>query len=117
VVRDRFNGRLLEDRQRAAFSAALGWVAGRTAQQRDALRQAACASAADFSLQRTAEKALSAYAAIQPCETRGPAEGDKGQQALDRVISLIKAEWDIVKGMAEAGGAALRRDHVNQKTD
>ena len=109
VVSDGINGRLLEVEESAAFADALDWAAGRSPQQMDALRQAARTTAEAFSMQSTAEKALAAYVAVTSrTQCRGRAQ-TSNEQTLDRVINLIRAEWDIVKGMAEAGSAALRK--------
>jgi glycosyltransferase involved in cell wall biosynthesis len=109
VVSDGINGRLLEHQQRTAFADALSWLAGRSPQQRDALTQAARTTANRFSLQHTAEKALSVYADTLTRSQGKPSihDEDSENQALDRAINLIRAEWEIVKGMAEAGGTAL----------
>jgi len=118
VIRDRVNGRLLEEQQREAFVAALGWLAGRSPQQREALVQEARNTADSFSLQRTAEKALYAYTTVRSRLQPGTyTEDDSDNQVLNRVIKLIRAEWEIVKGMAEAGGAALRHGNTDRKSD
>ena len=117
VVRDRINGRLLEQQKREDFTAALGWFAGRSPQQRKALGQAARDTADSFSLQRTAEKALSVYTTVQSRLQPGAYTENSDNQTLNRIINLIKAEWEIVKGMAEAGGAVLRQDNTDHESE
>jgi glycosyltransferase involved in cell wall biosynthesis len=117
VVRDRINGRLLQQQHPGDFAAALGWFAGRSPQQREALGRAARNTADSFSLQRTAEKALSVYTTAQSRLQPGAYTENSDNQALNRVISLIKAEWEIVKGMAEAGGAALRQVNTDREPE
>jgi glycosyltransferase involved in cell wall biosynthesis len=107
VVRDGVNGRLLEGEDRAAFAEALGWVAARSPQQAEALMQAARTTADAFSMPATAQKALDAYAAVQARVRAGERRAVSDDQALNRAIKLIKAEWEIVKGVAGAGSAAL----------
>ena len=64
VVRDRQNGRLLQEATPAAFSAALAWVAGLPPEQLRELKQAALDTAEAFSMPRSADKALACYAAL-----------------------------------------------------
>jgi hypothetical protein len=109
VVRDGINGRLLHQEDKAAFVDALCWMAERSPEEMQALNRAAQATADTFSMQSTAKKALSQYATVQSrVQSERHAEASE-EQTLDRIINLIKAEWEIVKGMAEAGSAALRK--------
>jgi glycosyltransferase involved in cell wall biosynthesis len=117
VVRDGRNGRLLADRRRAAFVEALAWIAACSAQQREALRHAARATAERFALPVTADLALRAYAGTRAQVPQGLRTQGGDVQKLDRILSLIKTEWDIVKGMAEAGGAALRSEPAKHTPD
>jgi len=105
VVRDRYNGRLIQIESTQAFALALGWVLELPAAQRRALSGAALKTAREFSLERTADKALAHYQALL---SQAPANKSEEDAAWERVINLIKAQWEITRGMAEAAGAALR---------
>jgi hypothetical protein len=117
VVRDGINGRLLEHEESTAFVDALVWTAGRSRQQGDALRQAVRATADTFSLQHTVAKALDSYAAVQSQVCSGKRSETSDTQMLNRIISLIKIEWEIVNGVAEVGSAALRKTNTSRGTD
>ena len=104
VVVDGENGRLLREGTVEAFSAALGWLAERSPDQRRKLRQAARAAAEKVSLETTARKALSIYQAMVERGVSGPAEDDT---SLSGTLHLIKAEWELLMGLAGAAGAAL----------
>jgi hypothetical protein len=78
-----------------------------TPEHRQELRQAAKAAAERISLETTAQKALSIYEAILERGVSGSVEDD---MALSGTLHLIKAEWDLLMGMAEAAAAALTSD-------
>lgn len=104
VVRDGRNGRLLRDESRAGFRQALQSVARGSASHRNALAQEALETARAFSLPRTADKALACYETLsEQAFIARPQEYERWEQIVD----LIKAEWDIVKGVVAATGSAL----------
>ncbi len=107
VVVDGENGRLLTEESIEAFCSAFRWLAEMTPGQREKLRRAAKATADGFSLQSTARKALSIYRSMLGRDISRPSEDDK---ALRGTLQLIKAEWDLLMGMAGAAGAALTSD-------
>ncbi|MEA3274640.1 MAG: glycosyltransferase [Pseudomonadota bacterium] len=104
VLRDGCNGRLLREETAEAFCAALQWMAALPQQQMQPLRQGALATAEDFSMARTADKALTCYQALREQSfVARPQEHERWEQ----VLRLIKAEWEILKGTAEAAATAL----------
>jgi glycosyltransferase involved in cell wall biosynthesis len=107
VVVDGQNGRLLQEESVEAFSSAFQWVAEMTPDQREKLREAAKAVARRFSLQRTAEKALSIYKVLRG---RGVARSSEDDHSLSATLNLIRAEWDLLKEVAGAAGTALTSD-------
>ena len=107
VVVDGENGRLLKEETVEAFSSAFRWLAEMTPEQRQELRQAAKAAAERISLETTAQKALSIYEAMLERGVSGSVEDDA---ALSGTLHLIKAEWDLLMGIAGAAGAALTSD-------
>jgi glycosyltransferase involved in cell wall biosynthesis len=104
IVQDRRNGRLLGEETREAFRDALRWAACKDSAQRSALSQAALQTAHAFSLPRTAGKALACYEALKPKALVARA-GE--HESWEHLLDLIKAEWDIVKGVTAAAGTAF----------
>jgi glycosyltransferase involved in cell wall biosynthesis len=104
VVRDQLNGRLLREQTVEAFAAALQWVVKLSPEKMQRLRRGALQTAEDFSLPRSANKALGCYEALR--EKDFATRSDEYEQ-WERVVDLVKAEWDILMGMAGAAGAAF----------
>jgi glycosyltransferase involved in cell wall biosynthesis len=107
VVVDQENGRLLAQQSVEDFSAALGWLAALPAERRQALRAAALATGEKFSMQRSADKALQLYE--QLCSTNLITEKTTDDN-WQRILRSIEVEWDLLRGMASATGAALTGD-------
>lgn len=127
VVRDGENGRLLPAETgsgagpgagagaaagegsgaEAAFADALAWVAARGPEGAAALRRAALATAARLSLDRTADQALALYERL-----RGHPHHDTEDQydTWDATLRMIRAEWEMLKDLAGAAGAALKEE-------
>jgi glycosyltransferase involved in cell wall biosynthesis len=114
VVRDKINGRLLYEETTADFSAALHWLADLPADEIRALRQAALATAADFSMERSADKALACYTAIESKSSTGADEDETG---WENILAWISTEWDILKSVAGAGDAAIGASLSQDKDD
>lgn len=104
VVTDGTNGRLLQQPTTAAFSAALQWVAELAPEPMRNLKQAALDTAEAFSISRTADKALEAYAAVM---SEPPIGASEEKRDWEDVFSWVEAEWEILKGFAGACGAAV----------
>lgn len=107
VVKDKVNGRLIAEETVAAFSSALQWVISRSPDQLRDLNQAARNTAENFSLSQTADRALAVYQSLKAKSSHQSIEGEKGWQ---QIIALIKAEWDIIKSVAQAGEEALHEN-------
>lgn len=104
VVRDGHNGRLLAEATPVAFAAALQWVRELPPQRRQEMQQAALATAGDFSVPRSADKALACYEALIPGAGAGARKGENG---WEDVMTFVKTEWDILASLAQASDAAL----------
>ncbi|MCC6208374.1 MAG: glycosyltransferase [Gammaproteobacteria bacterium] len=104
VVKDRKNGRLLQDATPAALSAALHWMAGLSPDQMRSLSKGALDTAVEFSMPRTADKALACYGSTR---AKPGADTRPGATDWEDVFTWIKTEWDILKSVAGAGSAAL----------
>jgi 1,2-diacylglycerol 3-alpha-glucosyltransferase len=104
LVQDGEQGRLLPEEDSQAFSAALQWVRDLPPAERIRLSSSARQRAREWSMPRTADLALSIYGSlIGQARTGAAEEPDEWHAMLER----IRAEWDIVKGVAGAAGAAL----------
>ena len=104
VVVDRVNGRLLPSEDQPAFIAALDWIAERSPEARSALRSEAKSTAAAFAIDRCADNALDLY---QTCVKRGRSRPQEADAPWYRVLGSIKAEWELIKSVADATEAAL----------
>jgi 1,2-diacylglycerol 3-alpha-glucosyltransferase len=104
VVIDRENGRLLPIADEAAFAGALTWLATLPEDALQAMREAALATAERFSMSRSADKALAAYAALLSARSTAP---HVDESAWEELMTAIRTEWNILKSMAGAGDAAL----------
>lgn len=107
VVKDMENGRLIHEETTEAFSSALQWVISRSPEQMCELKQVARNTAEEFSLSRSADKALVFYEALKPNSIANASEEEK---SWHQVIALIKAEWDILKSVTQAGEEALHEN-------
>ncbi|MFC1652554.1 glycosyltransferase [Planctomycetota bacterium] len=114
VIEDRDNGRLLQKATPTAFSAALQWVAQQTPDVMSRLRDSARDTAEEFSMARTADKALAAYISIK---SKTPAGASEDERDWEDVFSWIETEWDILKGVAGACCSALGASFSSGKKD
>lgn len=104
VVKDKTNGRLLQNQKTKEFTAALQWMAGLAPDKMCDLKQAALKTAATFSISSTADKALVAYSSIK---SKSPPGASKDERDWEDVFSWIDAEWEILKSFAGACDAAI----------
>jgi 1,2-diacylglycerol 3-alpha-glucosyltransferase len=104
VVVDRDNGRLLGDISHHEFAAALQWAAALSPAARDALRRRAYETAMAFSMDRSADTALTCYASLRPGGVGVPRDVES---AWEDLRTAIRTEWNIWKSMVGAGDAAI----------
>jgi glycosyltransferase involved in cell wall biosynthesis len=104
VVVDAGNGRLLRQESEAAFAGALQWMHARSRHEMDVLIAAARATAEAFSMAASARKALAAFDNLRPDPAIRQHEDELG---WDQIRGRIKAEWDILKTLAQSGDEAL----------
>nr|MBL0713235.1 glycosyltransferase [Desulfobacterales bacterium] len=114
VVVDHRNGRLLHSETIEEFSSALQWVAALSSERMQQLKQAAENSAEEFSMGRSADKALALYKNLLDKEFLGR---HKEYSAWTTILHKIKTEWDVIKGLAGAAGAALNIDMEREQND
>lgn len=98
VVRDRDNGRLIDSQDADAFAEALREIAQASPEQRRAYSKAARATAAEFSMQKSARGLVEVYAKVLDREPRGAKDDSSWTQAIEE----IKAEWGLIRNIAEA---------------
>ncbi|UCD10425.1 MAG: glycosyltransferase [Nitrospinaceae bacterium] len=112
VVIDKENGRLLDKEAPDAFARALRWLVDLPEDALAAVRRSARDTALAFSMPVTAGKALACYKTLgEKAYVKRAKEFDQWQ----RVLNLIKTEWDIVLSMAGAAGSVLGGETGNDK--
>jgi 1,2-diacylglycerol 3-alpha-glucosyltransferase len=104
VVRDKVNGRLLAEESTGTFAAALQWVAEQSTEQALALAQAARETAERYSMPNTANRALAFY---QELLQKNATSHDQDDDLWMHLLDLIKAEWNIIEGVAGAAGNSI----------
>ena len=112
VVVDHRNGRLLHSETIEEFSSALQWVAALSSERMQQLKEAAENRAEEFSMERSADKALALYKNLLDKEFYGR---HKEYSAWTTILHEIKTEWDVIKNLAGAAGAALNIDMLKGK--
>jgi len=104
VVKDGENGLLLPaTADTTAFVAALRQLRSLAADARARLREGARQTAQAFSLERSADKALHRYEKL--CARNYLERHD--HETWESMARLIGIEWEMLKGVADAAGAAL----------
>ncbi|WLQ15813.1 glycosyltransferase [Hahella aquimaris] len=104
VVIDQENGYLIKEPSIVEFIGALQHFGAQSRVERRRMQECARLTAESFSLSATAEAALRHYESLQRLAHISEPETE---EQWERVLNLIKAEWNIVKGMAGAAGAAI----------
>ncbi len=104
VVCDQINGRLLQIENITEFANALEWIYSKSKDKKDQLIKHAKETANEFSIQRSADKALAQFKKLnQKALTHRHMEYYSWTSALN----LMEAEWERIKEITEAAGAAL----------
>ena len=104
VVLDKENGRLLKEENIRTFSSALQWVYGLGTQEYQALKKKAWETVQPYSIQEIAQKVLGIYQSLRNVEF---IERTKEESLWEKTLAQIRTEWDLVKNLAEAAGAAF----------
>ena len=112
VVVDKRNGRLLHSDTIKEFSSALEWVAALSSEGMRQLKQDAKNRAEEFSMGRSVDTALTLYKNLLDKEFFGR---NKGYSAWTTILHEIKTEWDVIKNLAGAAGAAFNFDMLEGK--
>jgi len=112
VVIDSTNGRLLQRENAAAFATGLKWVADQPPLKRLSLSLAARKTASEFSMANTATLALRHYQDL--CHERSPRQ-TKNYHHLTQILELIKIEWAIIEGFANAASHSIVTNQARQE--
>lgn len=104
VLNDKSNGRLVTEADPSAFAAALHWVDSLGESQRSELIAGALATADQFSMPRTAAKALALYERLK---AQSPQPHEIDNSAWATAIRWLDAEWKIMTHHAKAVGGAI----------
>ncbi len=104
VVIDGYNGHLLTSEREEDFATALGAIEAASALERRQLEAAARETAQQFSMDRCGRTLVRLYDNLvnqQPHEL-------KDESSWHHAMEEIKAEWELLKNMAEAVGHAMK---------
>ncbi len=105
VVIDGYNGRLLASDREEDFAAALGEIDSASSQERRQLERAARETAQQFSMDRSGRGLVRLYDHLVSRQPHEPKDESSWHHAMEE----IKAEWELLKNMAEAVGHAIKR--------
>lgn len=105
VVDDGHNGRLLAGEDEVGFAAAVAQQLRAVAEDPQPWRRAVAETAARYDTQRCVDQALRAYGRLTEGRSASRTEADDAWRAS---MGRIRAEWDLIKGVAQAAGAAAR---------
>ena len=108
VIRDKVNGRLVQQADTNDFVAAVEWVQHRPRSEAETLRRACRMTAADFSIQKCADRALAAYGSIARDETFMPKFSEDSGWA--QTMRAMHAHWDLAKNLGGAAVEAMRTE-------
>jgi 1,2-diacylglycerol 3-alpha-glucosyltransferase len=107
VVKDGVNGRLLSEEDEKVFAEALLWAARRPSGFRKRLQRAARATAARFSMEKCARRALRFYEALR--KKKLLVRRNLSESVWENARRWFEAEWELVSNMADAATAAFER--------
>jgi 1,2-diacylglycerol 3-alpha-glucosyltransferase len=104
VVKDCVNGRLIFEESINEFCNALEWCLHLKQNQLKKIQKQAVLSVEAFSKEVCAKKALSIYESLMSSDCK---ERDQNDNSWAKAIRLIKAEFDLIKNVTKATGAAI----------
>ncbi len=111
VVQDGINGRLLKGQNREEFAKAIHWVHKLSPGAYSELRRQANASAATFSTEACAIRALGIYEALTKTQ---PSIPDVEDTAWAASLRLIEREYELFTARAEAASKTLSRSRLRR---
>jgi glycosyltransferase involved in cell wall biosynthesis len=105
VVADGLNGRLLDRDDSKAFAIATRQVATSATSKLDAMRREARETARRFSMEATTRQLVDTYDGLMAGRPRKAS----GESAWKHAVEDVKAEWDLLKNVAEAATETLKQ--------
>ena len=109
VARDRVNGRLLQVEDENDFADALKWIYTKPKDKKDQLIKNAKKTAKEFSMQCSADKALEQF---EKLKHKTLTHRQKEYHSWTSALNLMEAEWERIKEITEAFGAAFAPDQL-----
>ena len=113
VVKDRWNGRMIENPDRQKFVDALTWIRNSPPEKLRAFKQQAKETVKDYSISSCAQRMLEVYEDLRRKEIDPLRRNDSSWYMLK---GRLKAEWDMFKNLIEASEAALLEKSPSEKT-
>ena len=105
VVKNNINGKLLFNPSSDEFSMAITSFIKLSKNQKTKFSREALKTANEFSLVRSADKALSCFEALK---TKLPVHRDKDYQTWTHALNLIESDWERIKEITSAAESALK---------
>ncbi len=105
VVQDKVNGRLLAHERIDEFTVALQWIKEQPLSNIRKIKKACRATAKQFSMQKSVQKALSIYISLA---IDGFIRRSSEESSWASTMRLIQAEWELVKNLTKATGALVQ---------
>lgn len=105
IVSDKINGRLVANENEEEFSQALAWVFDRSPSERKKLIDGAKETAKNYSVERSATKALGVYEGLKAEETT---RLKLKKRELFPFLQYVNAEWDLFSNFAKATVGVFR---------
>ena len=107
VVRDRSNGRLLQNENVDEFATALEWIQAKSKKGLNELKKEVRTTAVEFSMQHSADKALEHF---QRLNQQSLSHRHSEYYSWTSALHFIEAEWERIKELTDAVGAAINPD-------
>ncbi len=105
VVKDNINGRLLTDSDSDEFCAAIEAIANLTHENKILFNEAAKNTAEEFSLMRSADKALNCFAELKNYSLT---HRDNNYDLWTTAMHSIESDWERIKEFASAADSAIK---------
>lgn len=112
VIKNKVNGLMLPEENEELFLEGLNWMVGRSLEEKKKLNQESLKTAQEFTIQNTAQKALSAYNSVAQ---NNFVDLDIENSAWAQTIIRLKTEWDLMSNIAESIGSVFQSNKTSEK--
>ncbi len=99
VVKDRYNGRLLERMDQKSYVEALGWVLRCSPEEQQGLKQSAKTTAEKYSVELSAKRMVEVYEDVRSRKSIATGKKNSSQYLF---LWRIRVEWDIYQNYIKA---------------